>query len=83
MNTGLTIIAVALAAARIAGANSAAFQAISHLFVGGLLASAVTEYRFTWIEGGKGAMHKAYLAGGLSIVEVVCFIITLCGYERT
>ena len=74
------IIAAVLAAIRIAGHTSEAYQAIAHLFVGGLFAAAWVEYRCTWADGGlwgqdratRGAMHKLYLALALSVVEVAC-----------
>ncbi len=83
MNFWLLIIAFILAIVRIAGHKSEAFQAIAHCFTGGLVASAFTEYRFTWTTGGRNALQKFYIAIGLSIVEIVCFIVTLCGYVRT
>jgi hypothetical protein len=66
------LIAVALAALRIAGHKSEAFQAVAHLFVGGLLT-------YGW-EVDKSRFHpktwelSAWLAVSLSAVEVACFL---------
>ncbi len=75
MNIALLIIAFILAAVRIAGHKSEAFQAVAHVFVSYLFTAAYYEYRATWTEGGKAAMQKAYIAIGLSIVEIIAFIV--------
>ncbi len=83
MNLTLLLIAVILAIVRIAGHKSEAFQACAHLYVSYLFTAAYYEYRETWTEGGRKALTKAYIAIGLSIVEIIAFIVTLCGYVRT
>jgi FtsH-binding integral membrane protein len=72
------VIAFVLAALRVAGHKSEAFQAVAHLFVGGLFAAGWVEYGFTWTgikcDGGKSAMRKIWLGVALSLVEVGCFL---------
>jgi hypothetical protein len=68
------LIAIALAAIRIAGHKSEAFQAVAHLFIGWLIGAGVYQ-RATWTEGRSVAMQKIWLAIGLSVVEVICFLI--------
>lgn len=70
--TWIYVVAFILAVLRIAGHKSEAFQAVAHLFVGGLFTAAWWQYRETWTEGGKAAMHKSYLAIGLSLIELAC-----------
>jgi hypothetical protein len=65
-------IAIALAALRVGGHRSEAFQATAHLFVGGLLAYgwSVDKSRLppsTW-------QLSAWLAVLLTAVEVACFL---------
>lgn len=59
-------VAVVLAVLRMAGFASAFFQAIAHVFVGGLFAA--------WI---ADRQNRKYLALGiaLTVVEVGCFLI--------
>jgi hypothetical protein len=59
----LILAATLLAAVRVAGHRSPAFQAVAHLYVGGLL-------------GAWAATHRAaplLLAAALSAVEIACF----------
>jgi hypothetical protein len=66
------LIAVALAALRIAGHKSEAFQAAAHLFVGGLLTAGwVADKSRFWPSTWK---FYTWLAIALSVVEVACFI---------
>jgi len=58
------IIGIILAAARIGGEKSEAFQAVSHLFMGALIVKAI--YDKSW---GLGT-----LATVMSVIEVLCFI---------
>ena len=74
---GYLWIAVVMACVRIVGHKSEVFQAFAHLFVGMLLASGWTEYRFTWATGGHGAMAKVYIASAVSLVELGCFVVGL------
>lgn len=68
------LIAVALAALRIAGHKSAMFQAAAHLFVGGLFAVGYRDYRRDWASesGSKAALFNIWIAIALSVVEVAC-----------
>lgn len=74
------IVALVLAVMRIAGHTSEAYQAVAHLFVGGLFAAGWMEYQFTWDAGGlwgsnqatSGAMKKIWLGIVLSLIEVAC-----------
>jgi hypothetical protein len=74
------IVAFVLAALRIAGHKSQTFQAVAHLFVGGLFTAAWWQYGETWADGGlwgqsaavAPAMRKFYLAIGLSVIELAC-----------
>lgn len=61
----LVAIAVALGGIRIFGIKSALFQAVAHLYVGGLFAV----YFKTW------ERFYLYLALGLTLLEVVCFLL--------
>lgn len=62
--TAVILISVLFAAVRIAGHKSEAFQAIAHLWVGGLCgAFALGRY---WLYG--------WLVIILSIIEVACFV---------
>jgi Na+/proline symporter len=76
------IIAFVLAALRIAGHRSEAYQAAAHLFVGGLIAAAFVQIRLSQrinearlaSEVNKSARRNFWLAVALSVVEVACFI---------
>ena len=77
----LSFVAIVLGVLRVAGIKHEAFQAIAHLFVGGLFASGYTEYSFTWTgidsDKGRNAMFKIWLGVSLSILELVCAIVFL------
>lgn len=62
---GLTIIAVALGVLRVMGHKSEAFQAVAHLYVGGL---------FGAFFAGRVRLYL-YLAIGLSLTEAACFLL--------
>jgi FtsH-binding integral membrane protein len=70
------IVALLLAITRIAGHKSEAFQAVAHLFVGGLFAAGYVEYGFTWTgigcDKGRAAKRKLWLAVALSLIELAC-----------
>lgn len=59
-------VAVVLALLRMAGYASEFFQAIAHVFVGGLFAA--------WIADRRNRKYL-YLGIGLTVVEVGCFLI--------
>jgi MFS family permease len=64
----LYAIAFVLAALRVAGHKSQSFQAVAHLFVGGLL----TEW---WVGSLSWRYsHTFWIAVSLSIVELACFL---------
>ncbi len=65
------VSAVALAGIRILGDRSSAFQAVAHLFVGGLFGA--------WLEGGRSARPLLWTALLLSVVELACFPIGIGG----
>ena len=75
MTYALIIIALILAALRIAGVTHEAYQAVAHLFVGGLFAAG-------WVQGfgahdydeERRAMWKFGIALALTAVEVWCFV---------
>jgi hypothetical protein len=68
--TAVILISVLLAALRIAGIKHEAFQAIAHLWVGGLCGGfALGRY---WRVGGYRLF--AWLVVILSIIEVACFL---------
>ncbi len=74
-----TTIAVVLAAIRIAGHKSPAFQAVAHLFVGGLVSASFIQFDFVETEGRADRFYRPardnfVLAAGLTVVEVVCFL---------
>ena len=58
------LISVALGIPRILGYKSQAYQAIAHLYVGGLFAA-------WWTGGNRGLL---WIAIGLSILELACFL---------
>jgi len=60
----LIIVSVVLAGLRIGGMTHPTFQALAHLFVGGLLTDGCV--RRQWVEIGLGV--------ALSAVELACFI---------
>lgn len=60
----LVVLSLAVAAARIAGVKHEAFQAIAHLFVGGLIGA--------WLIDPRKLYVNAF--GSLCLVEVVCFL---------
>ena len=59
-------LTVLMAGLRIAGVNSPAYQAVAHLFVGGLFAAALLEWKPRFLRP----------AIVLSVTETVMFIIT-------
>jgi hypothetical protein len=58
------LIAVALGAVRIAGHTGIPFQAVAHVYVGAMFGA-------YW--AGRRELYAA-LAGGLTAIEVICFI---------
>ncbi len=62
---GLMVASTAIAVIRIYGHRSIAFQAVAHLFVGGLVGAAVVRP--------LGWRMYALLAGALSAIEAMCF----------
>ena len=62
----LCVVALALAFLRVAGHRSSFFQAVAHLFVGGLFGA--------WMHD-RTAKPYLYLALGLTAVEVACFLL--------
>lgn len=70
--TLLVVATIILAALRIAGVTHEAYQAVAHLFVGGLFAAGYVDYSYTWTEGGWSGMRLIYLGIALSVVEVAC-----------
>lgn len=69
MTIFLSIVSVALAALRIGGFTSSAFQAVAHLWVGGLVGA--------WLAGDRPS--RLWLALMLSAVEVACFLVERFG----
>jgi hypothetical protein len=61
----LSIVATALAILRILGHRSLVFQAVAHLFVGGLVGA--------WLL--SRARLYLILAASLTVVEVACFLL--------
>lgn len=61
----LVLAAIAIASARVGGCKTQLFQAIAHLFLGGL----VVDWRYGYKLAGQ-------LALALSVVETVCFLIS-------
>ncbi len=59
------LMAVALGALRVLGMKHIAFQAVAHLYVGGLLGA-------WWVGRDRWLL---WIAVGLSVVEVVCFFV--------
>jgi hypothetical protein len=72
VNYILLIVAIVLGALRIGGHTSEAYQAVAHLFVGGLFAAGYVKYQYTWTNGGQIAMNKIWLGVALSVLEVAC-----------
>lgn len=76
----LYIIAGVLAVIRISGHTSETYQAAAHLFVGGLIAAAYINWNLPNVDIASIsnlrsiAKHYAWMATGLSIVEVACFL---------
>ena len=60
------LIALALAALRIAGHKSQMFQGVAHIYVGGLIG--------VWL-GDRSRKGALALAVGLTVVETVCFLV--------
>jgi hypothetical protein len=81
MRPTLLIIALVLAALRVAGHTSEAYQAAAHLFVGGLLGAWLVNVackRSRVCRAGRGNEFAAFYLGlaiALSIVEVACFLV--------
>lgn len=64
-NAILTAVATILAACRVGGLTHEAFQAVAHLFVGGLAGAWLISHRPLYAE----------LFWGLTVVETVCFLL--------
>lgn len=60
------LVAVAVVALRILGLKSPSFQAVAHLYVGGLFGA--------WLEAGRPARPLLWLALLVTAVEVACFL---------
>ena len=75
----IVVFALILAALRIGGVKHEAFQAIAHLFEGGLLWAGAIEMQFSWSDGGLMHRINAYVKLGtavvLGVVELICFAI--------
>ncbi len=72
------IIVAVLATLRITGEKSEAFQAIAHLYVGGLFAWSVCEYRFVKTKALDVALRPIALfimAVVVSLIELVVAIV--------
>lgn len=67
----ITLIAVAIAAARVAGIVHPSYQAGAHLFVGGLFGAWLVK-RNSWED--RTSWLNLVLAVGLTVVEVACFL---------
>jgi len=67
------LIALVLAVLRIAGHKSEAFQAIAHMYVGGLFAWSVSEYRITK----NKSLDAAIEAISIFVIAVVLSLIEL------
>jgi hypothetical protein len=65
----LVVTAIVLGLIRCLGVRHQAFQAAAHLYVGGMLGYAAAEWR-----RGGGRLELS-LAVGLSLLEVVCFLL--------
>lgn len=63
MILALITISILLSVFRALGFKSQSYQAIAHLFVGGLIGSYIASRR----------SYLLYLTFGLSIVEIICF----------
>lgn len=63
----LVAVSTLLACLRISGHKSEPFQAVAHLFVGGLLGS--------WLVGRKAQSLQLALAAVLSLIELACFFL--------
>jgi hypothetical protein len=74
-NTLLALVSVVLASLRVGGLTSEAFQAVAHLWVGGLFAAGYVQYSATWgTDRRNDAMLKIWLGVGLSVIELACFL---------
>jgi hypothetical protein len=73
-NAILILVSIVLAVMRIGGVKGESFQAVAHLWVGGLFASGGTEHYYTWGTGTGSSMVKIELAVVLSLVELACFL---------
>lgn len=65
----LVLVAIVLGLIRCLGVRHPAFQAAAHLYVGGMLGYVAAEWK-----GGGGRLELS-LAVGLSLLEVVCFLL--------
>lgn len=73
-NVLLLAVSVAIAAMRVSGHKSEAFQAVAHLFVGGLLGAWLVGRLCRNVVTHSDRLLWAGLALALSVVEVVCFV---------
>jgi hypothetical protein len=77
MDEALLLVAAAvLAGLRICGFQDQIFQAVAHLFVGGLFAAGyVQRMQARDQRDQRSASRKLWLALWLSLVELVCFLV--------
>lgn len=76
-NALLVLFSLLLAGLRIGGVTDQTFQAVAHLWVGGLVGFGSAEHYYTWGSWEhvrRGPMLKIALAVALSVVELVCFL---------
>jgi hypothetical protein len=74
-NALLVLVSIAMAALRIGGMTNEFFQAVAHLWVGGLFAAGYMEHKWTWATKKHGnAKIKFALGCVLSFVELMCFL---------
>lgn len=69
------IIAIVLGTLRIIGVKHIAFQAIAHLYVGGLFTAGYCNWSSAYTESRKASRLYLFLGIFLSILELTCFII--------
>lgn len=71
------VIAGAIGALRIAGVTHPIFQAVAHLFVGGLFGSAVRHAsEQAWFAYAFSKDRDAKLAFALTVLEAACFVVS-------
>jgi hypothetical protein len=76
MDGALLLVGVVLAGLRICGFQDQIFQAVAHLFVGGLFAAGyVQRLQVLDQRTQRSASRKLWLAASLSLLELVCFLV--------